>query len=526
MQIQGGRVFSLAAAVILVVGCTAVGDGVDALEPNAVEYTLLLGGSNATTVRVAVRARGDSDGTTRFEIATSWAGVDDCERFVHGLTVRDASGRECPLRTDPSAPHGWTAEHEPDAVLTAEYELRPSGPDPLADARTRYEPVVRDDLFLLIGEMGLVYPTRLNECGPVDVRLRWKGFQERGWTVVSSFGDEGERLTRLPLPAFRNAVFLAGRVRVHDRDVRGGLLRVATYGDDWPFTDEELVDLIERVVVAEREFVDDFTFPYFLVTAVPAGPRATPQSLSLAGIRLTDSVALFLAPGTLLRTDPVHREHVLRQLAHECFHTWNGGKIVFAQPEEACYWFSEGFTEFYASRLLRRTGLIDDASWMDGTNQALKLLWLSPVATASATTIVRDLWSSYEIQLLTLLRGEITALALDEEIRRVSGGEKSLDDFFREVLAAARDGEVEETGRLLARVARWTSPEFAEALRRVNVDGALPSPPESLSEPRAERFYAEAVRDGDQTRSIKSLPQGPALRLPQYRLGKADAKSR
>lgn len=522
---RGRRMFSLV-AMMLAVGCGAPGDKVDVLEPNAVEYTFSLNGGDATTVRVAVRARGDSDGTTRFEVAASWAGVDDCERFVHGLTVKEASGRECVLSKHPSTPNGWTAEHEPYAMLTADYELRPSGPDPLADARTRYEPVVRDDLFLLIGEMGLIYPKRLNECGPVDIRLRWTGFQERGWTVLSSFSDEGERLARRPLPAFRNAVFLAGRVRVHDRDVRGGLLRIATYGDDWPFADEELVDLIERVVVAEREFVDDFAFPHFLVTAVPAGPRATPQSLSLAGIRLTGSVALFLAPGTLLRTDPVHREHVLRQLAHECFHTWNGGKIVFAQPEEACYWFSEGFTEFYASRLLRRAGLIDDASWVDGTNRALERLWLSPVATASATTIVSDLWSNYEIQLLTLLRGEITALALEEEIRRVSGGEKTLDDFFREVLAAARDGEVEETGRLLARVARWTSPEFADALRRVIVDGALPSPPASLSEPPADRFYAEAVRDGDQASSIESLPQGRALRLPQYRLRKADADSR
>ncbi len=471
----------------------------DASTPaDAVGYTLTLAPGPPAAVRVTLQARGEPDGTSRFVIAPSWGGVENCERFVHDPAVHDAAGRECPVTTDPGAPHGWNVAHEPGATLIATYELRPATPDALAQFHTHYEPVVRDDLLHLIGETGLIYPEWLEDSGPIDIRLTWSGFEARGWTVVSSFDADGGRV-RMPLPEFRHAMFLAGRVRVHDRDIGGtarGRLRVAIYGDDWGFTDPELVDLVERIVTVEREFVNDFADPYFLVTVVPTGPRATPRSVSQGGTGLTNCFALFLAPGTAIGPDSQHRNHVLRLLAHEYFHTWNGGEIVTEEPEEYVYWFSEGFTDFYASRLLRRAGLIDDAEWTSRLNETLKRLWLNPAATEPAETIRRDFWSRREIHDLPYNRGEVVALMLDEEIRRVSGGKRSLDDFFLEVLSDARPpaGQKAETGRLLARVARWTSPEFAESLRRIVVDGAMPDPPAHLTEPAATRADVDSFR--------------------------------
>lgn len=470
--------------------CAAAGSDVDPLGQDSVEYAFELETVPTTVVRVSIRVAGDVDGTTRFEAPASWGGVDDCRRFVHAFEVRDASGSSCPVRAD--AAHGWTAEHEPGALLEARYELRPATPDSLSEIRTRFEPVVRPDLFHLIGDVGLVYPERLDRDRPIDVRLCWVGFRERGWEVVSSFDGEGERLW-LPLLAFRHAVFLAGRIRMHERAVPGGRLRVALVGEEWPFADERLVDLVEQVVGLERRFTGDFDDPTFLVTVVPTGARATPQSLSIGGTALRNSLALSLAPGTLLDSDPEHRAQVLELVAHEVFHAWNGNEI-----EATDAWFSEGFTEFFASRLLRRAGLIDDARWASALDRELRSLWLAPVPSGPA--------DDESLQASAFHRGIVVALVLDEEIRRVSGDRRSIDDFFLEVLDAARAGEACDTDGLLARAARWTSPAFGEALRRTVVDGALPDLPARVSEPPAERFES--------------------ARIPQYRLARLDGSPR
>jgi hypothetical protein len=101
-------------------------------------------------------------------------------------------------------------------------------------------------------------------------------------------------------------MFFARKIRVHDKLIRGGRLRVAIYGD-WDFKDSELVDMIDAVVATERDFAHDFTDPYFLVTVVPTGPRVTPQNFSMGGTGLANCFALFLAPGTSIGPGSPHR---------------------------------------------------------------------------------------------------------------------------------------------------------------------------------------------------------------------------
>lgn len=488
-----------AAALTLLLGCLALA-GSAARRPasaappaEAVAYTLRLLPGPPLRVEVELRVRGERDGTSRFAIAPSWGGVERCERFVRGLSVAGETGAALPLTGDPALPHAWEVRHPPGAALVARYELHGAAPDPLSDFRARYEPVVRDGLLHLIGDTALLGPDWLDDGRPIELRLAWEGFAERGWTTIASFDGFGEPL-RVPLAEFRHGMFLAGRLRVEEREIRGGRVRLALHGDDWGFEDAELADLVARIVAAEREFVGDFSEPRFLVTVVPTGPPATPHSFSLGGTGLSHAFALFLPPGTAVGPASPHRDRILRLLAHEHFHAWTGGAIATEQPEELVYWFSEGFTDFFASRILRRAGLIDDARWTERLNESLRKLWLSPAATEPAETIRREFWTRGDVQELPYTRGEAVALALDEEIRRVSGGRRSLDDWFRELLAAGRRGERAGTARLLERAAEWTSAAFADSLRRVVVDGALPRLPARIRDPEAQLGTAERHR--------------------------------
>lgn len=160
---------------------------------------------------------------------------------------------------------------------------------------------------------------------------------------------------------------------------------------------------------------------------------------------------------------------------------------------------------------MRRAGLIDDVALLREVNGGLRRLWRNPCAAASAADLRRDAWKNPDAFDVPLLRGECVALALDEEIRRASGGTKSLDDFFLELLAEARSGGLQNADRTLSRVERWTSATFAASIRRTVVDGALPPLRASLTEPRAERADAP---DSD---SRPSATDVPAYRLATSR---------
>ena len=499
-----------------------------ALESVKYRFELTPAGPLAVRVSMTVMSRGES--TSRLAIAPEWGGVRDCERFIHNLQVRDAAGKACTVK---ASGHGWDVEHEPDALLTATYDLRPGEGNPWDKFGTHYEPVLRDDLFCLIGNTGLIYPEWLEDSGPIDISLEWSGFRDRGWEIASSFpldSDSADRISvNRPLPQFRHAMFMAGKLRTADRKVKGGNVRIALYGDDWPFSVDEMADLVARIVEMERDFVRDYGDPHFLVTIAPVGPRAHPEAVSMGGTGLTDCFALYMAPGSAIGETSPHRNRVLQLLAHEYFHTWNGGEIHVEEPEELVYWFSEGFTDFFAARMLLKAGLTSDDVWLDRMNESMQALWLSPAATAPASEIQKQFWTSSALRDLPYKRGDVVALCIDEEIRRASGGKKSIDDFFLEVLADGRRGSKVSTDSLIARLAEWTSPEFAAGIRRVVVDGALPDPPREITTPRAERIDQESYRwdaglDVDasvKTRIVTGVKEGSAAHAAGLRDGMA-----
>ena len=181
--------------------------------------------------------------------------------------------------------------------------------------------------------------------------------------------------------------------------------------------------------------------------------------------------------------------------------------------EGANYWFGEGFTNFYARRLLYRCGARlaprrDDPRQLDSELAAydaspLRATRLGDRSTAS--------WKSNELEKLPYARGNAIALAVDREMMRVSGGHRSLDDLMRELVLEARAGGHVSVEGLLARFARDTSQPFVAKLRAAIVDGA--------PVPLALDVLAPCLRGAHETRpratssaSISRRPSTPATR--------------
>ena len=150
--------------------------------------------------------------------------------------------------------------------------------------------------------------------------------------------------------------------------------------------------------------------------------------------------------------DPGRRGGMLGTVAHEFFHSWNMERIrsKAIEPfdfEEANMsgelWLGEGFTSYYDTLIMQRTGLtpLDQTlSGMAGTVNAVvqspgrqirtaeQMSQLAPFVDAAAA-IDRTYWNNTFISYYTW--GEGIALALDLSLRDRSNGRITLDDYMR-----------------------------------------------------------------------------------------------
>jgi len=435
-----------------------------------VRYTLELLDPDAPLVAIHVEARGDADGESEFTLDEGWAGLAESGK---DLELVEARGAGDALASERVNSFTWRVRHAPGEALSLIFELGATAHAGSSGPPEYYLPILQPGLLQLLGAQALPAPTHLDFGATRPIALAWRGFAEAGWRTISSFGT-GDLECERALDAFRHAVFLAGDLRLQEHDVHGSPLWLALHGA-WPFTDEEFGALAARIVRLGREFFADFAQPFYLVSVIPVG-RATPGSSSFGGTGLTDSFALFLTPGTTLAKSGGGGIPWL--LAHELFHEWNGQAITLAQPEQLGYWFSEGFTNFYARRLLFRAGLIDEDEYLASWNQALASQASNPERHAPAERVREAFWTERAVGELPYQRGDLIALYVDHAIRTRSNGARSLDDLMRELVRRARAGAAPHTSEsLCAVVGEFAGEAAAEAVRAWAVEGVEPELP-------------------------------------------------
>ncbi len=151
---------------------------------------------------------------------------------------------------------------------------------------------------------------------------------------------------------------------------------------------------------------------------------------------------------------------LLGLISHEYFHTWNVKRLRPAEFARYDYdaenhtellWFFEGFTSYYDDLFLRRTGLIDDACYLQLVAKNLNQVQQTPgrlvqsVAQASF-----EAWTKYyRVQENTpnatvsyYTKGALVALCLDLTLR--AEGHSTLDHLMRELWARNAGGPIRE----------------------------------------------------------------------------------
>jgi Predicted protease with the C-terminal PDZ domain len=142
-------------------------------------------------------------------------------------------------------------------------------------------------------------------------------------------------------------------------------------------------------------------------------------------------------------------EKFLALTAHEFFHVWNVKRIRPAPLGPFDYtrenytrqlWVMEGITSYYDHLILLRAGLISRERYLETLADDIKLLQSQPGRTLQTLEQSSfDAWIKFyrpdengpNSSVSYYLKGSLVALLLDLEIRRRTGGARSLDDVLR-----------------------------------------------------------------------------------------------
>lgn len=275
--------------------------------------------------------------------------------------------------------------------------------------------------------------------GAEDEEIRLRVEQKHGWRVATSLAEtEDGHFLAADYDELVDCPIEVGTYRTIVWEQSGLPHRYAIWGD------AELDDT--QLLADTRKIIDTCAdmfggLPYerylFILHVVPEGR---------GGLEHKSSCSLQVPPSWTTGTE---YENLIALVAHEFFHVWLGKRIrpdalgpfdYTAENYTRNLWVVEGFTTYYTDLILVRSGLISRSRYLERLSDSIARLQALPGRkhqTLEESSF--DTWIKFyrpdahtpNAQISYYQKGALVALALDLEIRRSSGGERSLDDVMR-----------------------------------------------------------------------------------------------
>jgi len=407
--------------LILLLSCAIYIAAAEApVTPVAYRVTPEIKDGSLVALSVEIRFTGSSDGVTTLHLPDEFAGQSELWHQVANFAVDGAEVSE-------PSPSIRLLHHKPGAPIVVRYRLTPAyADDPKAEAGLPNRALIRPNWFGVLGEVVFAVPEGRNHA---PASFSW-GPKPPGWVLVSDLDHPAPLTGDTLVDSF---LFGGTDLRVTNLEVAGGPVRLAMRGQ-WKFSDAELADLLTRVVVAERRFWNDQNTAFF-VPLVPLAPL--PKGTMHAGIGRGDAFVLYSTTDSSL-------DGFRWELAHEHMHTWIPNEVGgLSEKDEALgYWFSEGFADFYAARVLLHSGIWSLEDFVTEQNKMLERFGNSPNPLPNSQ-ILKDFWTSDVVRQVAYDRGRMLALLWDYRLRH-SGGSHTLNDVLRQQRIVAQANIAED----------------------------------------------------------------------------------
>ena len=273
------------------------------------------------------------------------------------------------------------------------------------------------------------------EHEPARVRIECP----EGWRVATSLRVEDEQsFVAADYDDLVDSPFEVGSHLTLAWEQHGAPHRYAVWGVD-RIDEARLIQDTRQIIDYCRSLFDGLPYDQylFILHVVPGGR---------GGLEHRSSTSLQVPPSWLKGSD---YESLLALVAHEFFHVWLGKRIrpeplgpfdYTAENYTRNLWVVEGFTTYYTDLILRRAGLMTRARYLERLGDSIaKLQSLPGRLHQTLEESSFDAWIKFyrpdahtpNAQVSYYHKGSLVALALDLEIRRATGGERSLDDVMR-----------------------------------------------------------------------------------------------
>jgi predicted metalloprotease with PDZ domain len=346
-----------------------------------------------------------------------WAGVKDFSAF---LTPSTEQGRGVKVEGTPE-PYRWKVEHAPEGSVRVSYQVRAALPDPDDEKVQQQDDLYRTQIgnnwfqFFGYGVFPSVEAWDDARSGRMCVTLVQPA--DRSGPLLGSYFNGTTQAQAVATLTGSHAVlrhaFYAGGPgwRVVPRTVAGGPVITASRGR-LGLDDSSFADRVSGLLETHRRFWGEAQSTQQTVVRTP-----------------NNSVANY--GGTLVRQAAVlhvgkdfgpNSESFEFLIGHENLHQWlphrlGGPETGGAEQVARHYWLSEGFTDYYAHRLLLADGLWTLDRYAAQLTRMLRTYWRSPARQAPADKIAPRFFSDRDTGRQMYARGELLAMAWDRELR-------------------------------------------------------------------------------------------------------------
>lgn len=377
-----------------------------------VEYSFEQVSPSTSDLQITFEFKGDPSGTSRLLLPNEWGGQKELYKKIYDL--------ECSAYSiqNTEYPYIKKIRHKPNDLIKIKYKVQLYTEQ--ISRENYHRPLGAPSYFFGVGYGLFIIPQNNTRQG--NVTLNWNKLPAH-WSIANSFGsNQRQQKLSTQLSNLQSGVFLGGDFNLLQCGTASNPICIAMKGT-WPFSNQEFISLVEKIINSQRDFWNDHNFPNYLISVMPMDDEN-----AMVGTALTNAFALFL--GKLKNTQDNYIQLLTSLISHEHFHTWNGCKMHSTEPSGSMYWFSEGFTEYYSAKLNYHYGIIDIEKYIEHINMMLADYFSSPVHNERNDRIVKDFWNNSDVQRLPYARGFTLALYLDLKIQSNSSGLHSLDNLM------------------------------------------------------------------------------------------------
>jgi predicted metalloprotease with PDZ domain len=201
---------------------------------------------------------------------------------------------------------------------------------------------------------------------------------------------------------------------------------------------------------------------------------------------------------------------------HEMTHQWVGD-----MSGRATSWFVEGFTVYTTATLPFKSDLVGEDSYIKEVNSEAKRYYTAKGTGLSMARITAVGFADEDVRYTAYTRGAMYFASVDAQIRRRSGGKRSLDSLILPLFFARQKGAPFTQATWEAAIGKELGPRAVDAFRAEVIDGRKSIVPASNAfGPCFRRFTESMISEANGRKVIgyqwKRIPGVAAKRCREF----------